>query len=99
MKKNNVKFIENSLLMGAFKKDIFKSEKVVKQIIESLEIGSKTYFLLNTLNLTDLSLWKNSQLLELIEKIGHFVEQRFESNRLSSSSNPLMIIALCSEIL
>ena len=60
MKNNNEKFIESSLLIGAFKKDIFKSEKVINQIIESLETGSKTYFLLNTLNLTDISLWKNS---------------------------------------
>jgi hypothetical protein len=58
IKKNNEKFIESSLMIGAFTKDVFKLDKVVKQIIDSFEIGSKTYFLLNILNLTDISVWK-----------------------------------------
>jgi hypothetical protein len=49
--------------------------------------------------MTDISVWKTSQLLNLMEKFQHFVEERFESNRMSSCSNPIMIICLSCEIL
>ena len=54
--------------MGAFDKQIFKDQKVVEKIFEFWSDGSKTIFLLNTLILTDITLWKNSHLIELIEK-------------------------------
>jgi len=62
LEKNNKNFIEKSLLIGAFDKQIFKEEEVVQKILEFMEVGSKTIFLLNTLILTDISVWKNKQL-------------------------------------
>jgi hypothetical protein len=53
LEKNNFKFIQQSLLIGAFDKQIFKKGAVVEQILEYMKIGSKTNFLLNTLLLTD----------------------------------------------
>ena len=55
--KNNETFIRESLLMGAFKKSIFKDISVVDAIIEELKFGSKSFSLLNTLLLIDISVW------------------------------------------
>lgn len=79
--------------------NIFEKDKVVEKIIESFEDGSKTLFILNTLLLTQITLWTNEQLAELIELFEHFVEEKFEDNRISSSSNPIMVLALSSELL
>ena len=85
--------------MSAFPLNIFEKDKVVEKIIESFEDGSKTLFILNTLLLTQITLWTNKQLGELIELFEHFVSEKFEDNRLSASSNPLMVLALSSELL
>mmetsp|Transcript_13249 Transcript_13249/g.20707 ORF Transcript_13249/g.20707 Transcript_13249/m.20707 type:complete len:228 (+) Transcript_13249:970-1653(+) len=59
LEKNNKKFIQQSLSMGAFDKQTFKEKEVVVQMIEYMNVGSKTNFLLNILILTDVSVWKN----------------------------------------
>ena len=64
-----------------------------------IKIGSKTIFLLNTLILTDISVWKNKYLGELIEIFDEFVEKGFEENALFLSTNPLMAISLTCELL
>ena len=92
-------FIQQSLLIGAFDKQIFKSPEVVDKILECLKFGSKTNFLLNTMILTDVSLWKNDKLVNLIEMLSGFIDDPFEENRLLLSNNPLMSIALSAEIL
>jgi len=75
LKKNNKQFIQESLFMGAFDKQIFKKKRVVEQIIEYMKIGSKTIFLLNILILTDISVWKNYQLIELIQLFRNFTNE------------------------
>lgn len=92
-------FIQQSLLIGAFDKQIFKSPEVVDKILECLNFGSKTNFLLNTMILTDVSLWKNDKLVKLIEMLSGFIDDPFEENRLLLSNNPLMSISLSAEIL
>ena len=100
LKKNNKQFIQESLFMGAFDKQTFKKKEVVAQIIEYMQIGSKTIFLLNILILTDVSLWKNYQLMDLIEMFRNFTEETsLEENRLLLTHNPLMSIALSCELL
>mmetsp|Transcript_28400 Transcript_28400/g.43004 ORF Transcript_28400/g.43004 Transcript_28400/m.43004 type:complete len:287 (-) Transcript_28400:20-880(-) len=100
LEKNNKEFIQESLFNGAFDKQIFKEKEVVKQIIEYMNVGSKTNFLLNILILTDISVWKNQQLIELIEMFRNFSEETtLENNRLLLSFNPLMSIALSAELL
>lgn len=85
--------------MGAFDKQIFKKEKVIIQILKFMEEGSKTLFILNTLILADIHVWKNRHLVMLISMFRNFTEAVFEDNRLLLSSNPLMCIALSAEIL
>ena len=85
--------------MGAFDKQIFKEPEVVEQIIKLIKIGSKTIYLLNTLILTDISVWKNRYLAELIEMFEGFIEEGFEKNALFLSTNPLMAISLTCELL
>ena len=63
-------------------------------------VGSKTIFLLNILILTDISVWKDAQLIELIGMFRNFTEETsLEENRLLLSYNPLMSITLSAELL
>jgi len=62
LQQNNTVFIRESLLIGAFDKQIFKEKSVVEQMLDFMKIGSKTNFLLNTLLLTDTAEWKNKYL-------------------------------------
>jgi hypothetical protein len=39
--------------------------------------GSKTMFILNALILIDISLWRNTELLELIEMFKNFTEEGY----------------------
>tara|TARA_B110000285_G_C15038035_1_gene570384 strand:- start:1071 stop:1238 length:168 start_codon:yes stop_codon:yes gene_type:complete len=55
--------------MGAFDKQIFSKEKVVLKMIEFLEVGSKTNFLLNTILLVDVTIWKNKSIIMLIDTL------------------------------
>jgi len=66
---NNKQFIQQSLIMGAFDKQIFSKEKVVLKMIEFLEVGSKTNFLLNTILLVDVTIWKNKSIIMLIDTL------------------------------
>ena len=52
LKTNNVPFIKESLLQGAFDASVFTSNKVVTQNMKFMEDGSKTLQCLNTLLLT-----------------------------------------------
>jgi len=61
--------------------------------------GSKTVFILNTLILADISVWKNRHLVMLIEMFRNFTDATFDDNRILLSSNPMLCIALSSEIL
>ena len=48
--------------MGAFEKQELRSEEVVGFILKCFEDGSKTNFLLQTMLLTEVSLWKNEHI-------------------------------------
>ena len=63
--------------MGAFDPQIFKLLEVIKKIIEFMAYGSKTMFILNALILIDISLWRNTELLELIEMFKNFTEEGY----------------------
>ncbi len=45
--------------MGAFDKSILKEDLVIQKMLEMLNYGSKTNFILNVLSLVDISLWRN----------------------------------------
>lgn len=84
---------------GAYDKQIFKKEKVILKLLDLMKQGSKTNFILNTLILADISVWKNKHLLMLIEMFRNFTDGLFEDNRLLLCYNPLLIIALSAELL
>ena len=54
---------------------------------------------LNTLVLTDISVWKNSHVEDLMEKFDKFGTEEYATNNLLLCTNPLMAIALTSELL
>ncbi len=78
---------------------IFREDNVISQILDILSQGYRTNFLMNILTLIDISVWKNKHLKELIDVINDYVEENYDKNRLLLSPNPLMSIALASEIL
>ena len=51
----NSKFMKNALMISAFDKSIFKEEDLVQGILVYLEDGSKTNFILNVLQLIEIS--------------------------------------------
>ena len=95
---NNV-FLQNALIVAAFDKIIFREESVIEEILKILESGYRTNFLLNVLTLIDISMWKNKHMKSLIDIINAYVEDNYDKNRLLLSPNPLMSIALASELL
>lgn len=95
---NNI-FLQNALLMAAFDKMIFREEIVIDQILEVLKQGYRTNFLMNVLTLIDISVWKNKHMKDLIDIINDYVDESYDKNRLLLSPNPLMSIALASELL
>ena len=54
---------------------------------------------MNILSLIDISVWKNKHLKDLVEIINDYVEENYDKNRLLLSPNPIMSIALASELL
>ena len=96
---NNKYFIQQSLLTGAFEKQQLRSEEVVGFMLECMQDGSKTNFLLQTMLLTEVSLWKNQQISQLIEIFQEFIDAKYNENRLLLSYNPLMSITLSAELL
>lgn len=96
---NSTRFIKESLLMGAYDKQIFKKEEVIMRLLEFMKQGSKTVFILNTLILADITVWKNKHLIMLIDMFRNFTEGAFEENRLLVCYNPLLCIALSAELL
>jgi hypothetical protein len=95
---NNL-FLRKALLLAAFDKMIFREDKVINSILSILKDGYRTNFLLNILALIDISVWKNKHLKEIIEIVNSYVIDTYERNRLLQSPNPLMSIALASELL
>jgi hypothetical protein len=91
-------FTKTVLRKNIFDKQIFKQAKVVDEMISMLNDGSKTNFILNTLNMVDISVWDNKKIEELLEKFSNFVEEIFDKNKLLMSYNPLMSIALSAEL-
>lgn len=96
---SNHEFMKGALLAGAFPKSIFMAESVIMQMLVYLEDGSKTNYLLNVLLLSEVTLWKNRFLQELIEIIDNFASEPYETNRLLLSYNPIMSIALTADLL
>ncbi len=99
MTHGNTYFLQKALLLAAFDKMIFREDNVISQILDILSQGYRTNFLMNILTLIDISVWKNKHLKELIDVINDYVEENYDKNRLLLSPNPLMSIALASEIL
>lgn len=54
---------------------------------------------MNVLTLIDISVWKNKHMKDLIDVINDYVEENYDKNRLLLSPNPLLSIALASELL
>ena len=63
-----------------------------------MDDGSKINFILNTLNMIDISVRKNNRIEDLLDVFTNFTECIFEDNRLLMSYNPLMSIALSAEL-
>lgn len=99
LKNGNEQFLKGALKMSAFDKLIFRQEEVISEFISLLKSGSRTNYLLNILNLVDLSIWKNNHLKDLIEVFSEYESNTLEDNRLLLSYNPLMSICLTAEIL
>ena len=85
--------------MSAFDKIIFREEAVINKILEILKQGYRTNFLMNVLTLIDISVWKNKYMKEIIDIVNDYVDQTYDKNTLLLSPNPLMSIALASELL
>lgn len=98
MTHGNNNFLQKALVVAAFDKLTFREEKVIEKILEVLEEGYRTNFMMNVLTLIDVSVWKNKQLDRLIGILNDYVEET-EKNRLLLSPNPLMSIALACELL
>lgn len=64
-----------------------------------LEDGSKTNYILNVLLLSDVTLWKIKYLKELITMLENFSGEKYDTNRLLLSYNPMMSIALTADLL
>ena len=62
LQKNNNYFIQKSLLIGAFEKQELRSPDVVEYMLQCFDDGSKTNFLLQTMLLTEVSLWNNEHI-------------------------------------
>ena len=58
----NDKFTKEVLMKSIFDKQIFKEDKLVDQMIGMMEDGGKILFILNTLNMIDISVWKNERI-------------------------------------
>lgn len=99
MTHGNIFFLQKALILAAFDKMIFREDSVISQILDILNQGYRTSFLLNIVILIDISVWKNKHLKELVEIINDYVEENYDKNRLLLSPNPLMSIALAAEIL
>lgn len=99
LENDNNNFMQRALLMGAFDKQTFIKDKVIKQMLLYLEDGSKTNYILNVLLLSDVTLWKNKFLKELVKMFRNFASETYENNRLLLSYNPMMSIALTADLL
>lgn len=85
--------------MRAFDKSIFKDEEVIGKMLEVLNYGSRSNFILNVLSLIDVSMWRIQKLKDLISIFSGYADEGYEKNRLMLSYNPLMSIALTCELL
>ena len=86
--------------MSAFNKNCFKKPSVVTEILSLMEIGSKTNLILNVLLLIDIGVWSFEETSHLISSIEDLLGGDGElDNKLLLSNNPIMSIALSSELL
>ena len=70
--KGKTLFLKASLTLHAFEKTIFKDAKdseVILHILNLMNDGMQTNFLLNVLSLLDISVWKNRNIKWLIDII------------------------------
>lgn len=63
--------------MGAFDDSIFKNDDVIQNMLMFLKDGNKTNYILNVLLLSNVTLWKNDQILELVEMFQNFTEESY----------------------
>lgn len=96
---NNATFVRKSLILGAFDKQYFKKDEIVIEIINGIDKGSSTLIGLNTLVLTDISVWKSQNIYMLMDKFGKFCTEKYQTNNLLMCYNPLQAIALTAELL
>lgn len=92
-------FFSKSLELSAFNKLIFKDKEVVDKFLELLKSGANTNYYLNILTMVDISLWRVSEIKDLIEVFELYANERYEDNQLLLSHNPIMTIALTCEVL
>jgi hypothetical protein len=76
-----------------------QKDEVILDILDNLNDGSKTIFILNILTLIGIDEWRNKYLGQLIDKFENFIEDDYLDNRMLLSYNPLLCIALTAEIL
>lgn len=55
------------LIKSIFDKQIFKEDKLVQKMIDMMEDGGKINFILNTLNMIDISVWMNERIEQLLD--------------------------------
>lgn len=71
----------------------------MREIINLIDKGSSTLIGLNTLVLTDVSVWNKDQIQLLISNFDKFCTENFDNNNLLLCYNPLLAIALTAELL
>ena len=91
--------MRKSLILGAFDKQYFKKDEIVIEIINGIDKGSSTLIGLNTLVLTDISVWKIQNIQLLLDKFEKFCSEKYQTNNLLMCYNPLQAIALTAELL
>lgn len=96
---NNATFVRQSLIQGAFDKQYFKKDEIVIEIIQTINQGSSTLIGLNTLILTDISVWKSDNIQLLLDQFETFCTAKFAENNLVLCYNPLQAIALTADLL
>jgi hypothetical protein len=58
-------------------------------LLDSLQDGTRINFVLNTLSLIDIGIWKNKYLKDLLTVMNDFIDEPHHKNNLMLSSNPL----------
>jgi hypothetical protein len=99
LEKHKEIFLSKSLELAAFNKIYFREETIVRKFLDLLKSGQNLNYYLNILTSIDISMWRTTQIKELVEVLELYKEEGHESNQLMLSYNPLMTIALACESL